>query len=162
EWNETRAEYPRDKSIQAVFEEQAARTPLAVAVEFEGEALSYRELNERANRLAHYLQKYGAGPDAPVGVCLERSLDMMVSVLGILKAGAAYLPLDPGLPKERLAFMREDAAATLVVSHEKWRALFTQLAETAPKDGRAPKTALICLDSCREAIASQSQANPAS
>ena len=92
-------EYPQDKCIHQLFEEQALRTPDSVAVVFEDQQLSYRELNQRANQLAHYLQKRGVGPDVLVGICVERSLEMVVGLLGILKAGGAYLPIDPDSPK---------------------------------------------------------------
>ncbi|HEY0375500.1 MAG TPA: condensation domain-containing protein, partial [Pyrinomonadaceae bacterium] len=107
EWNETGREYPRDKCIHQLFEEQVERTPEAVALVCRDEQVSYRELNERANRLAHYLRSLGVGPEVVVGVCLERSIEMVAAVLGVLKAGGAYLPLDPEYPAERLRFMLE-------------------------------------------------------
>src|ERR1700730_4970864 len=116
EWNETKQEYPRDKCVPELFEEQVERTPEAVAVEYEGEELSYRELNERANRLAHDLIGRGVGPEDVVGICVERSLEMVVGLLGILKAGAAYLPLDPEYPRQRLALMLEDARPVCVLT----------------------------------------------
>ena len=108
-WNNTLAAYPRDFTLHELLEAQAERTPERVAVEFEGKRLTYAELNQRANQLAHYLRTLGVGPATLVGICLERSLDMIVGLLGILKAGAAYVPLDPAYPKERLGFMVEDA-----------------------------------------------------
>src|SRR5713226_1017893 len=108
EWNETRHEV-EGGSVPELFEAQVERTPEAVAVVYEEEELSYRELNERANQLAHYLIGLGVGPEDVVGICLERSLEMVVALLGILKAGAAYLPLDPEYPRQRLALMLEDA-----------------------------------------------------
>ncbi len=116
EWNQTQTDYPRDKSVHGLFEEQAERAPEAVAVEFEGKRLTYGQLNERANRLARYLRKRGVGPEVLVGLCVERSLEMVVGLLGILKAGGAYLPLDPAYPRERLRFMLEDAGAQLVLT----------------------------------------------
>jgi non-ribosomal peptide synthetase component F len=104
-WNRTQHDFARVKCIHEEFEEQVRTTPDAVAVIFEGEQLSYRELNRRANQLAHYLVGLGAGPEVLVGICMERSLDLMVAVLGVLKAGGAYFPLDPGFPRQRLAFM---------------------------------------------------------
>ena len=109
EWNDTAADYPQDRCIHQLFEEQVARTPEAVAVVFEDEQLTYGELNARANRLAHHLRGCGVGPEVLVGLCLERSPEMVVGLLGILKAGGAYVPLDPAYPQERLAFMLEDA-----------------------------------------------------
>ena len=112
EWNDTaRALMPA--TLAELFAAQAGRTPDAVAAVFEDESLSYAALDARANQLAHRLRKCGVGPESVVGLCLDRSLEMMVGLLGILKAGAAYLPLDPGYPAERLGFMLEDAAACL-------------------------------------------------
>src|SRR6185436_10749454 len=113
--NRTAAEVPADWCIHELFEAQAARTPGAVAVRFEEESLTYREVNERANRLAHHLRGGGVGPEVRVGVLMERSLEMVVSLLAVLKAGGAYVPLDPGLPAERLAYMLEDGAVLLVL-----------------------------------------------
>ena len=114
EWNATQTDYPRDKCIHELFEEQVERTPDAVALVFEDQRLTYRELNRRANQLAHYLRKLGVGPEVLVGICMERSLEMVVGLLGILKAGGAYVPLDPAYPKERLAFMVEDTGIAVV------------------------------------------------
>jgi amino acid adenylation domain-containing protein len=108
--------------IHRLFEEQAARTPDAVAVECEGQPLTYRELDARANQLAHYLQALGVGPESLIGLCLDRSLDMLVGLLGILKAGGAYVPLDPHYPPERLAFMVRDAQLSVLVSQQRHRA----------------------------------------
>src|SRR4029077_14677768 len=93
EWNATQSEYPADQCIQQLFVPQVERTPESPAVSFGGEELSYRELNARANQLAHYLRTLGVGPETRVGVCLERSVEMVVALLGILKAGGAYVPL---------------------------------------------------------------------
>ncbi len=106
------------QTIHERFEQQAAATPDAVAVSFEGERLTYRELNARANRLAHHLRSRGVGPETCVGVLLERSLEQVVNILGVLKAGGYYLPLDPAYPGERLSFMLEDAGATLLLNGE--------------------------------------------
>jgi amino acid adenylation domain-containing protein/non-ribosomal peptide synthase protein (TIGR01720 family) len=116
DWNETAAEYPQDRCVHELFEEQVTRTPKAVAVVYEGSELSYEELNARANQLAHHLRGLGVGPDVIVGLCVERSIEMVVGLLGILKAGGAYLPLDPRYPAERLAFMLKDAAASVLVT----------------------------------------------
>ena len=107
------------KTIPVLFEEQAARTPDAVAVVYEDAELTYRELNERANRLAHYLRALGAGPGARIGICVERSLAMVVGVLGILKAGCAYVPLDRNYPQERISYMVEDSEAEILLVEEK-------------------------------------------
>ncbi|MCA2629947.1 MULTISPECIES: amino acid adenylation domain-containing protein, partial [unclassified Microcystis] len=103
DWNNTEVDYPANKCIHQLFEEQVERTPNAVAVTYENESLTYRELNNRANQLAHYLRKLGVKADTLVGISLERSLEMMVGLLGILKAGGAYVPLDPDYPQERLS-----------------------------------------------------------
>ena len=116
DWNQTSTDYPRDKTVQELFEQQAAATPEAMAVEYEGEALSYAELNKRANQLAHYLQDRAVGPEVLVGICVERSCEMVIGLLGILKAGGAYLPLDPDYPQPRLAFMLEDARVAVLLS----------------------------------------------
>src|SRR5258708_5949342 len=118
DWNATQTTYPKDQCIHQLFEEQVERTPEAVAVVFENQQLTYRQLNRRANQLAHHLQRLGVGPDELVGLCVERSLDMVVGLLGILKAGGAYVPLDPGFPAERLSFMLEDAQASVLVTQQ--------------------------------------------
>jgi amino acid adenylation domain-containing protein/non-ribosomal peptide synthase protein (TIGR01720 family) len=116
EWNNTQADYPQDKCIHQLFEEQVARTPDAVAVVYENQQLTYQQLNGRANQLAHYLQTLGVGPDVLVGLCVERSLHTIVGLLGILKAGGAYLPLDPEYPQERLSFMLADTQAKVLLT----------------------------------------------
>ncbi|PTL74997.1 non-ribosomal peptide synthetase [Vitiosangium sp. GDMCC 1.1324] len=116
EWNQTRTEYPRDSSIHALFEEQVALAPEAVAVEYEGQCVTYAELNRRANQVARLLRRLGVGSGTLVGLCAGRSLEVVASMLGILKAGGAYVPLDPAYPQERLAFMLEDTAAPVVLA----------------------------------------------
>ena len=91
------------------LEEQVERTPDNIAVVFEDQSLTYWELNQRSNQLAHYLQQQGVGPDVLVGICMERSLEMIVALLGILKGGGAYVPIDPAYPDERIAFMLQDS-----------------------------------------------------
>lgn len=122
-WNSTEQVYPKDKAIHELFEEQAARTPSQIAIVYEGQELTYAELNQRANRLAHYLRKRGATTDVLVGVCVERGLEMAVGLLGILKAGAAYVPLDPSYPKDRLAYMQADTKPALVLTQDRYREL---------------------------------------
>ncbi|HYO58195.1 non-ribosomal peptide synthetase/type I polyketide synthase, partial [Archangium sp.] len=136
EWNDTRAEYPRERCVHELFEEQVERTPEAVAVEYEGTQLSYRELNRRANLLARRLRRMGVGPEVRVGVCLERSVEMVVALLGTLKAGGAYVPLEPSYPRERLAYMMEDARAPVLLTQERWL-------ETLPEHTGQ----VVCLDS---------------
>ncbi|MBR8837983.1 MAG: amino acid adenylation domain-containing protein [Stigonema ocellatum SAG 48.90 = DSM 106950] len=118
EWNNTQADYPQDKCIHQLFEEQVARTPDAVAVVFENQQLTYYELNCRANQLAHHLRSLGVSADVLVGLCVERSLLMVVGLLGILKAGGAYVPLDPEYPTERLTFMLEDAQVRVLLTQQ--------------------------------------------
>ncbi|MET7309338.1 amino acid adenylation domain-containing protein [Streptomyces sp. NPDC005571] len=116
EWNDTAADYPRDRCVHQLVEQQAAASPDALAVVLDEVSLSYRELNEQANRLAHHLRGLGVGPETLVGICLERSPYMIVAMLSILKAGGAYVPMDPAYPAERLSFMKEDTAAPVVVT----------------------------------------------
>jgi amino acid adenylation domain-containing protein len=118
EWNDTAFEYPTDKCIHQLFESQVERTPDAVAVVFENQQLTYRELNQQANQLAHYLQTLGVRPEVLVGICVERSLEMVVGLLGILKAGGAYVPLDPHYPQERLSYMLEDAQVSVILTQQ--------------------------------------------
>ena len=139
----------RTSCVHELFEEQAARAPEAVALVFEGAQLSYGELNERANRLAHHLRSLGVGPDAIVGLCVERSFEMIVALLGVLKAGGAYLPLDPDYPRDRIAYMIADAAPALLLTQDHLRA-------------RLPETiATLRLDADWSTIAEESAANRA-
>lgn len=118
-----------------LFEEQVERSPDAIAVVFEEKQLTYRELNARANQLARYLQTLGVGPEVLVGICVERSAEMIVSILGILKAGGAYVPLDPAYPQERLAFMLEDAAVTVLLTQSQLAQILTaHIAQTVYLD----------------------------
>ncbi len=120
-WNVTQADVPSSQCIHQLVAAQAARTPDAVALVFEDQQLTYAALDARANQLAHDLQARGVGPDALVAVCLERSLELIVALLGVLKAGGAYLPLDPAYPKERLAFMLEDSQAPVLITTQEQR-----------------------------------------
>jgi len=149
EWNNTTKAYPQDNSSHQLFEAQVEQAPDAVAVVFEEEQLTYRELNARANQLAHYLQALGVGPEVLVGICVERSLDMVVGLLGILKAGGAYVPLDPAYPQERLAFMLKDASVSVLLTQ-------TRLVESLPQH-QAP---VVGLDGDWELIAQYSEENP--
>jgi amino acid adenylation domain-containing protein len=148
QWNATAERFPETHVLHKLFEEQAARAPEAIAAVCDGRSLGYKELNRRANQLAHALQKRGVGPGVVVGVCVERSLEMLVGLLGILKAGGVYLPLDPAYPKERLAFMLEDARALLVLSQER-------LAQDASGQG----SEVVCLDT-EGAFDAESVENP--
>ncbi|MBI4902902.1 MAG: LLM class flavin-dependent oxidoreductase [Acidobacteria bacterium] len=116
EWNETAKPYPRTACVHHLFEEQVERTPRATAVLFEETSRSYDQLNRDANRMGHYLRELGAGPDGLVAICLERSQDLMTAIMGTLKSGAAYVPLDPAYPAERIALMLEDSQAALLVT----------------------------------------------
>jgi amino acid adenylation domain-containing protein len=119
EWNDTVADYPKDKCIHELFEEQVERTPDAIALEYRDKRITYRELNRKANQLAHYLISLGIGPEKLVGICVERSIEMVVGLMGILKASGAYVPLDPSYPKERLRFMVEDARVSVLLTQAK-------------------------------------------
>ncbi len=118
DWNQTQIDWEQDVCIHQLIELQAQKTPDAVAVVFEGQQLTYRELNHRSNKLASYLQKLGIKADTKVGICIERSLEMVVGLLGILKAGGAYVPLDPAYPQERLSLMLEDAQVKFLLTQE--------------------------------------------
>ncbi|WP_375476969.1 amino acid adenylation domain-containing protein [uncultured Nostoc sp.] len=149
DWNDTTTDFPQDKCIHQLFEAQVARTPDAVAIVFEDQQLSYRELNQRANQLAHYLQKQGVKPEVLVGICVERSLSMVIELLAILKAGGAYVPLDPAYPPERLAFIVQDAQVSVLLTQQ-------HLIENLPQH----QTRVVCLDTDWEIIAQESQQNP--
>jgi amino acid adenylation domain-containing protein len=121
DWNDTEVAYERERCLHELIEAQVDRTPNDVAAIFEGESLSYGELDARANEVAHRLGALGVGPETLVGIYVERSLAMLVGLLGILKAGGAYVPLDPEYPSERLAFMLEDAGVGVLVTQERMR-----------------------------------------
>jgi amino acid adenylation domain-containing protein/non-ribosomal peptide synthase protein (TIGR01720 family) len=147
EFNNTNVEYPKDKSIVDLFEEQAVQNPEAIAIVFEEERLTYKVLNERANQLARYLQKRGVKAETLVPICVERSLEMIVGILGILKAGGAYVPIDPEYPQDRVNYMLEDTCAALVVSS---RASSSKLSE---------KSIIITLDEDWAKIAEEQNIN---
>jgi len=115
EWNETQQDYPDHLCIHHLFEQQVERTPEATALVFKDQSLTYAELNERANKLAHHLIGLGVQPDSLVAICVERSFAMIIALLAVLKAGGAYLPLDPSYPMERLAYILEDAAPAIAL-----------------------------------------------
>jgi amino acid adenylation domain-containing protein len=150
-WNATAIEYPRDQCVHQLVEAWVARTPEAVALVFEGQELTYRELNARANQLAHHLRRLGVRPQTLVGICVDRSLELVVGMLGILKAGGAYVPLDPTYPQERLAWMLADTGAPVLVTLQR-------LVEQLP----AQAARLICLDADQHTIAQECEENPAS
>ena len=134
EWNQTKTFLPK-LCLHQRFEEQANLRPDAIAVVYEEQRLSYRELDHRASLVANQLQKQGVGRNTLVGLCLERSTQLIVGLMGILKAGGAYLPLDPSYPEERLAMIMEDAAVAVIVTQEKWKERFPQISAS-----------MLCLD----------------
>ena len=117
QWQQTQVAYPQDQCIHQLFEAQVERTPEAVALISGDQQLTYRQLNERANQLGYYLQAQGVGPEMRVGICLDKSLELLIAVLGVLKAGGAYMPVDPNYPAERIQFMLEDTQATWLLTH---------------------------------------------
>lgn len=150
EWNDTRVEYPRDRCIHEIFDAEVDEHPDDVAVVFEGDSLSYRALAERSNQLAHHLLGLGVGRDKLVGIYLERSIDMVVSVMAVLKAGAAYVPLDPTYPADRIAFMVDDSRASVVLTSESLR---SELSECGAR--------LVVLEREADEITAQSSDSPA-
>ena len=149
EWNDTKTDYGPEKTIYQLFEEQVERSPNAVAVAYETEQMTYAQLNRRANQFAHYLRSLGIRADWRVGVMLERSFELVVSLMGILKAGAAYVPLDPGYPQERLSFMLKDADVQVLLTE-------THLVEGFAAD----QGSVICLDQEWKTISGHSTENP--
>jgi len=147
-WNDTATDYPRDKTIVDLFEEQVDKTPDAIAVVFENQQLTYFQLNSKANQLAHHLQTLAVKPEVLVGICIERSLLMVIGLLGILKAGGAYLPLDPAYPEARLAFMLEDAQISVLLTQS---SLKDRLPET--------KAQVVCLDVQAEVLSQMNASN---
>ena len=151
DWNGNRSAYPQERCLHQLFEARVELAPEAVAVIYEEESLTYRELNVRANQLAHSLQRLGVGPERIVAICVERSLEMIVAQLGVLKAGGAYVPIDPSYPPERQALICEDINAAVLLTQER-------ILKAFPETGAQ----VICLDSDWEAIAEESESNPLS
>ena len=151
EWNATEREYPRDKCVHELFEEQVRRSPEATAVVFEEEELSYGELNARANRLAHYLRELGVKPDERVAICVERGFEMIVGLLAILKAGGGYVPLDPAYPEERLRYMLEDSDPVVLLTQKHLQGLFS---------GIRDRVRVLDLSDAVPAWSSQPESNP--
>jgi amino acid adenylation domain-containing protein len=131
-WNDTAVPYPREQTLQGLFEAQVARTPDAVAVVYEEQQLSYGELNARANQLAHHLIGLGVGPDVRVALCLERSAEMVVALLAVLKAGGAYVPLDPTYPAERLAYMLKDSQPRVLITQAHLKEMMSRHGDGLP------------------------------
>ncbi|MFO1456193.1 MAG: amino acid adenylation domain-containing protein [Steroidobacteraceae bacterium] len=150
ERNVTRRDYPQQMTVHSLFEARAKSTPHAVALVYEANCLSYADLNVRANRLAHHLRSIGVRSGSLVGIWMERSVEMVVSVLGVLKAGAAYVPLDPAFPQDRVDFMMRDARVAAVLTQQ---ALAATLGEGAPR--------AVCVDADADSIARESEVNPA-
>ncbi len=142
DWNDTGVTYPHHGGVHTLFEQQAAQTPGLIAVVDEHTQLSYRELNERANALAHMLRDNGVMPDTLVGICMERSVGMVVAILGVLKSGGAYVPLDPEYPEKRLEYMIADAGVKVVLTEERFRL-------------RLPVDRVIALDSGEDPLSSK-------
>ena len=148
EWNSTKATFANDRCLHELIERQAERQPEAVAVVFDGQQLTYNELNSRANQLARYLRDLGVGPEVRVGICLERGLEMIVGMLGVLKAGGVYVPLDPAYPRERIGFMVQDGQVEVILTKQ----YLHQQPETARR--------VVCLDTAWEYIAEFPSNNP--
>ncbi|WP_455917252.1 non-ribosomal peptide synthase/polyketide synthase [Pseudomonas cerasi] len=148
-WNQTGEAYPTERGIHQLIEDQVQRTPDAPALVFGETALTYAQLNARANQLAHALREQGVGPDVLVGLCVERSVEMVVGLLAVLKAGGAYVPLDPEYPQERLAYMIEDSGITLLLSQQ-------SLLAVLPVEG----IQVIALDQPASWLAGYSSASP--
>jgi amino acid adenylation domain-containing protein len=148
-WNETHRDYPRDVFVPHLFEQRVEETPDAVALVYEDKRLTYRELNQRANQLGHFLKKRGVGPEVRVAVCVERSLEMVVGVMGVMKAGGAYVPLDGMYARERLPIIMQDAQCPVLLTQR-------SMLDAVPKSGAE----IIALDSDWELIAKESSENP--
>jgi amino acid adenylation domain-containing protein len=149
EWNATEKRYPGDMRLPSYIEQQVDRTPDAVALTFQDQVLSYRELNARANQLAHHLRSLGIGADTMVGICLQRSVEMVVGLLGIVKAGAAYVPLDPDYPRDRLEYMIRDAGVPVLLTQQ-------HIVPSLPEHSAQT----IALDSDWPAVGAHSRENP--
>ena len=143
EWNRTEAAYPQELTVHGLVEAQVRRTPNSEAVRFGDDSLTYEELDVRANQLARRLQALGVQHESLVGVCIDRSLEMIVALLAVLKAGAAYVPLDPAFPKDRIEFMIEDAGLKIIVTHSRLKSLVADRAQT------------VCVDTQRDEIAAE-------
>ncbi|GFE67460.1 non-ribosomal peptide synthetase [Chroococcus sp. FPU101] len=135
EWNNTKTEYPKTCGLHQLFEEQVKRTPNTIALILENQQLTYQELNQQANQVAHYLQNLGVKPEDRIGICIDRTFHLIIGLLGILKTGAAYVPLDPNYPSERLAFTIQDAGCSVILTQQKF-------SEILPRTRRT----IICLD----------------
>jgi len=151
DWNQTSAPFPEDRCLHQLFEDQAAHSPDAVAVICHHQTLTYQQLNQRTNQLAHYLQQRGVGPEVRVGISMTRSIDMIVAVLATLKAGGAYVPIDPNYPKDRIGFMLRDSQPAILLTQQPLLDKF-----------EFPMDNIVCVDLAAEQIASQNDQNPQS
>ncbi|PHS16284.1 MAG: non-ribosomal peptide synthetase [Blastopirellula sp.] len=131
EWNKTEVPYRSEKCIHELIEEQVSRKPDSTAIECDGRKMTYNELNERSNQLAHYLIEQGVGPEILVGICIDRSIDMIIGLLGILKAGGAYVPIDPGYPEQRIRYILEDSGVGLILSQSSLSEVIPEMAQKA-------------------------------
>ncbi|MEG4800498.1 amino acid adenylation domain-containing protein [Microcoleus sp. ARI1-B5] len=149
EWNQTQTDDPQDRCLHQLVAVQAEATPEKIAVSFEGQTLTYQELHQRSNQVAHYLQKRGVKPDDLVGICVERSLEMLVGLLGVLKAGGAYVPIDPNYPDDRVEYMIDNSQAKVLLTQQR-------LVKNLP----TKEALVICLDTDWSLIAQESQETP--
>ena len=149
EWNNTATEYPKNKCVHQLFEEQVERNPDAIAITFNSKIITYNQLNNRANQLAHYLRSIGVNPEDKIGICVERSIEMIVGLLAILKAGGAYVPLDPDYPEERIDYMLKDSGISILIAKSEFVEKISAI-----------NTKVISLDKQEQVIASQAQENP--
>ncbi|WP_157867665.1 non-ribosomal peptide synthetase [Gloeothece citriformis] len=150
-WNDTKVDYSENLCLHQWFEASVRRSPHAIATVFETQYLTYQDLNQRANQLAHYLQKLGIKPGSLVGICLDRCLEMPIAILAVLKAGGAYIPLDPTYPEQRLAFVLQDSQVSTLITTQKLLNILPQC-----------QAQIVCLDTHRAKIEQQSQENPTS
>ena len=149
DYNNTNVAYPKDKTIVDLFEAQVQKTPDNIALKLESESISYQSLNERANQLAHYLIKEGVGQESLIGICINRSVNMIVAILGVIKSGAAYVPIDPTYPEDRINYILKDSACKYVLTNQKSKAVLAE----------ASNTQVISLDETAAAIKKQSSNN---
>ncbi|HEX7317777.1 MAG TPA: amino acid adenylation domain-containing protein [Pyrinomonadaceae bacterium] len=163
-WNQTAADYPRRLCLHQLFEQQAARTPGAVALVFGDERVSYAELDGRANQLAHHLRSLGVGPEVFVGLLLKRRVELIVALLAVLKSGGAYLPLDPTYPTERLRFMLRDTRATILITEEELLGLADESLSTdddaGTRAGEGAPTRVVCVERVSRAVARMPETAP--
>jgi amino acid adenylation domain-containing protein len=149
QWNDTKRDYRSNQTVQKMFEDEVHRAPEAVAVVFEDQRLTYRELNHKANQLAHYLRKRGVRPETLVAVCMERSVEMVIGILGVLKAGGAYVPIDPDSSANRLKFMLQDTQTPLILTQERFRSLLAEYGDRR-----------VCIDSAGDELSLEVKENP--